>query len=164
MAIRKIEVERLIIVSSKTFEAVVDAVERAIGRPDMTEFGKASKEATSYAEFESLVKRSVSPLDLMLFMKLDVGAVLRRESGLARPKAQRFIIGNPLIMKEMVKEVPEAASYAPITLLVDERSDGIHLGYDKMASFLAPYESSKALTVARNLDHKVEKLMRDAAG
>jgi uncharacterized protein (DUF302 family) len=100
----------------------------------------------------------------MLFMKLDIGAVLRKESGLARPKAHRFVIGNPLIMKEMVKEVPEAGSYAPITLLVDERQDGVHLGYDKMESFLAPYGSVKALDVARNLDEKVEKLMRDAAG
>ncbi len=67
-------------------------------------------------------------MGLMLFMKLDVGEVLRKESGLARPKAQRFLIGNPLIMKEMARHVPEAASYAPITLLVDERSEGVYLG------------------------------------
>ena len=163
MTIRKIEVERLTIVSSRTFEAVVAAVENAIGRPDMREFGKASNEATSYAQLESLVNRSLSQLGLMLFMKLDIGAVLRKESGLARPKAQRFIIGNPLIMKEMVKHVPEAGSYAPITLLIDERSDGVHLGYDKVESSLAPYGNASALAVARNLDEKVEKLMRDAA-
>lgn len=68
MTIRKIEVERLTIVSSRTFEAVVAAVENAIGRPDMREFGKASNEATSYARLESLVNRSVSQLGLMLFM------------------------------------------------------------------------------------------------
>jgi uncharacterized protein (DUF302 family) len=164
MTIRKIEVERLTIISSRAFEDVVAAVEMAIGQPDMSEFGKASREAISHAEFESLVKRSVSQLNLMLFMKLDIGAVLRRESGLARPKAQRFIIGNPLIMKEMVKEVSEAASYAPITLLVDERSDGVHLGYDRMESLLVPYGSANALAVARSLDEKVERLMRDAAG
>ena len=162
--IGKIEIQRLTIVSSKAFEAVVAAVEKAIGRPDMLEFGKASAGADTLAELEILVNRSVSELGLMLFMKLDIGAVLRKESGLARPKAHRFIIGNPLIMKEMVKEVPEAGSYAPITLLVDERQDGVHLGYDKMESFLAPYGSVKALDVARNLDEKVEKLMRDAAG
>lgn len=164
MTKRKIEVERLAIVSSKSFEAVVAAVENAIGRPDMREFGKVSDEAASYAEFESLVYTSVSQLGLMLFMKLDVGAVLRKESGLARPKAQRFIIGNPLIMKEMVKHVPEAGSYAPITLLIDERSDGVHLGYDKVESFLGPYGNANAQAVARGLDDKVEKLMRDAAG
>ena len=100
----------------------------------------------------------------MLFMKLDAGAVTRRESGLPRPKAVRFLIGNPLIMKEMAKYVPEAASYAPITLLVDERPDGIHLGYDRMATFLAPYGNAEALVVARDLDGKIERLMHDAAG
>ena len=64
----------------------------------------------------------------------------------------------------MVKEVPEAGSYAPITLLIDERPDGVHLGYDRVESFLAPYGSVKALAVARSLDKKLEKLMRDAAG
>jgi len=37
----------------------------------------------------------------MLFMKLDGRAVMRSESGLASPKAQRFLIGNPLIMKDI---------------------------------------------------------------
>ena len=66
-----------------------------------------------------MVSRGTSALGLMLFMKLDVGAVLRKESGLSSPRAARFLIGNPLIMKEMAKHVPEAASYAPLTLLVD---------------------------------------------
>ena len=52
----------------------------------------------------------------------------------------------------------------PITLLIDERSDGVHLGYDKVESLLAPYGSVNALAVARSLDEKIEKLMRDAAG
>jgi hypothetical protein len=63
----------------------------------------------------------------------------------------------------MAKHVPEAASYAPVTVLVDERPDGVHLGYDKMASLLAPYGNAEALAVARELDAKIEKLMRNAA-
>ena len=39
----------------------------------------------------------------------------------------------------------------------------MHLGYDKMASLLAPYGNAEALAVARELDAKIEKLMRDAA-
>ncbi|MFZ3246492.1 MAG: hypothetical protein WA185_15580, partial [Candidatus Acidiferrales bacterium] len=68
-----------------------------------------------------------------------------------------------LIMKEMAKHVPDAGSYAPVTVLVDERSDGVHLSYDRMASFLAPYGNSDALAVARNLDKKVEALLLEAA-
>jgi hypothetical protein len=53
-------------------------------------------------------------------------------------------------------------SYAPVTVLVDERADGVHLSYDRMASLLASYGNSDALNVARDLDAKVEDLLRQA--
>jgi uncharacterized protein (DUF302 family) len=80
------------------------------------------------------------------------------------PKIIRFLIGNPLIMKEMAKHVPDAASYAPVTILVDERPDGVHLSYDRMASFLSPYGNAEALKVAQELDAKVETLLASTAG
>ena len=99
----------------------------------------------------------------MLFMQLDQGAVVRKETGHETPKMIRFIIGNPLIMKEMAKNVPDAGSYALVTVLVDERADGVHLSYDRIASFLAPYAKAAALEVARDLDRKVEKILQQAA-
>jgi hypothetical protein len=78
-------------------------------------------------------------------------------------KIVRFLIGNPLIMKEIAKHVPDAGSYAPVTILVDERPDGVHLSYDKMAALLAPYGSEDALPVARDLDSKIEDLLRECA-
>jgi uncharacterized protein (DUF302 family) len=69
------------------------------------------------------------------------------------------VIGNPLIMKQMVAHVPDTGSYAPVTILIDERTDGVHLSYDRMASFLASYGSADALKVAQELDAKVEALL-----
>ena len=66
-------------------------------------------------------------------------------------------------MKQMVEQVPDAGSYAPVTLLIDERSDGVHLSYDRMTSLLAPYGNTEALKVARDLDAKVEALLTAAA-
>jgi hypothetical protein len=66
-------------------------------------------------------------------------------------------------MKEMAKRVPDAGSYAPVTILVDERSDGVHLTYDRMVSLLAPYGKADALQVAHELDLKVERLLNEAA-
>ena len=42
-------------------------------------------------------------------------------------------------------------------------TDGVHLSYDRMASLLAPYTNREALEVARDLDRKVEDLLRHAA-
>ena len=161
--IRTIEVERFSLISSKPFDQVVAVLYASIGHPDMAEFGRSTHEARSFAELKSAVEKGLSTVGLMLFMQLDHGAILRKETGRETPKMIRFVIGNPLIMKEMVKHVPDAGSYAPVTVLVDERADGVHLSYDRMASFLAPYGNHDALEVARNLDKKIEDLLRQAA-
>jgi len=74
--------------------------------------------------------------------------------------AIKSAVGHP---EMMAKHVPDAGSYAPITILVDERKDGVHLSYDRMASLLATYGNADALAVARDLDSKIEKLIRESA-
>jgi hypothetical protein len=58
----------------------------------------------------------------------------------------------------------DAAAYAPVTILVDERPDGVHLSYDAMVSLLAPYDSTPATAVASDLDAQVLRLLATAAG
>jgi len=163
MSIRRFEIERFSLTSSKPFEAVVAALKAAVGRLNLVEFANASKGTSTFAEMENVVRQDLGRTGLMLFMELDHGAVLRKETGLDTPKIVRLVIGNPLVMKEMAKHVPDAGSYAPVTVLVDERPDSVHLSYDKMANLLAPYENADALAVARDLDSKVENLLRESA-
>jgi uncharacterized protein (DUF302 family) len=161
--IKTIEIDRFSLTSSKSFDEVVASINAAIGHPDMAEFGRSTREARSYPELKSTIEKGLSKIGLMLFMQLDHGAIVRKETGHQTPKIIRFLVGNPLIMKEMAKHVPDAGSYAPVTVLVDERADGVHLSYERMASLLAPYENRDALEVARDLDNKVEDLLRHAA-
>jgi uncharacterized protein (DUF302 family) len=156
------EIERFSIRSSKPFNAVVTALESAIGHPDMGEFSKSIRNSQTFAEVENTIHLNLGRTGLMLFAKFDLGAVLRKETGLDT-QIIRFDIGNPLIMKELVKHVPDAGSYAPVPILVDERPDGVHLSHDKMASLLAIYGNSNALAVARDLDLKIENLLRESA-
>jgi uncharacterized protein (DUF302 family) len=161
--IRKVEIERLSVTSSKPFDAVVATLKAGVGRLDLVEFAKASKSAANFSELEKVIGRDMGPTGLMLFIELDHGAVLRKETGLDEPKMVRLVIGNPLIMKEMAKHVPDAGSYAPVTILVDERTEGVHLSYDRMASFLEPYANADAMKVAQDLDAKLEALLAAAA-
>jgi uncharacterized protein (DUF302 family) len=163
MSIKKIEIERFTVTSSKPFEVVLAALKAGVGRLDLVEFAKASKSAGTFAELEKVVNRIPGKTGLMLFLELDHGAVLRKESRLGKPNMVRLVVGNPLIMKEMAKRVPDAGSYAPVTILVDDRPDGVHLTYDRMVSLLAPYGNPDALKVAQDLDSKVEKALNAAA-
>src|SRR5205809_348399 len=161
--VRKIEVERFSVTTSKQFDDVVAALNAAISHPEIAEFWRSTHRARSVAELESTIEKAVGKAGLMLFSEFDHGAIVRKETGRDTPRMIRFVIGNPLIMKEMVKHVPDSGSYAPVTVLVDERADGVHLSYDRKGSLLAPYENPDALEVARNLDMKVEDLLRQAA-
>lgn len=160
---RQIAVERLDIVTNKSFEQVLRELEKGIGRPDMKAYFEQKAAAQSFEEYERLVKRAVGPADLMEFMRLDPGAVLRKDPVAKAFNAVRIIAGNPLIMKKMTEHVPDAGSYAPITILVSEREDGVHLSYDSMSSYLAPYQNPQALKIARELDEKVIGLLQQAA-
>jgi uncharacterized protein (DUF302 family) len=162
--IARVEVERFSLTSSRPFDKILAAIKAAIGHPDMVEFAKRTVAAPRFAEFESIVREGLGKTGLMLFMELDHGAVIRKATGRDKPRMARLIMGNPLIMQQMARRVPDAGSYAPITVLVDERSDGVHISYDRMASLLAPYRNSDALAVARDLDKKVETLLSEAAG
>lgn len=164
MTIAKVEVERFSLKSSKPFDAVVAALRSAIGQPDMVAFFKETRATSSFPDLERVVQSGLGRTDLMLFAEFDLGDILRRESGSRTPRIIRFVVGNPLIMKEMVKHVPDAGSYAPVTLLIDERADGVHVSYDKMESYLLHYGNPQALTVARNLDAKITTLLRECAG
>ena len=163
MTIAKVEVERFSLTSSKPFDVVVAAFKSAVGQPDIVEFFKETRATNSFPDLERVVQRSLGRTDLMLFAQFDLGDILRRETGSKTPNIMRFVVGNPLIMKEMVKHVPEAGSYAPVTVLIDERTDGVHVSYDKMESYLLPYGSAEALAVARNLDAKITSLLRECA-
>ena len=163
MAIQTIEVQRFSLTTSRSFEAVVAALKAGVGRLDLAAFASASNSPGTFAELKEVINRNTGESGLMLFLEFDHGAVIRKETGLAKPKIIRLVIGNPLVMKEMAKHVPDAGSYAPVTVLVDERDDGVHLSYDRMTSFLSPYENPDALKVARELDSKVERLLNNAA-
>lgn len=162
--ITTVEVERFSLTSSRPFDEILAAIKGAVGHPDMVEFAKATAAARTFPEFESTVREGLGKTGLMLFMELDHGSVIRKAMGRDKPRMVRLVIGNPLIMQQMARHVPDAGSYAPVTVLVDERSDGVHISYDRMASVLAPYRNSDTLAVARDLDKKVETLLSEAAG
>ena len=162
MPTREVAVRRVSFVSSKPFEEVVRRLTATIGRPDPNAFHDAVTAATTLADLEVLVHGAIGTSDLMEFVRFDAGEVLRKAHGGRGPKMLRLVVGNPLIMKEMARTVPDAASYAPVTILVDERPDGVHLSYDSLASLLAPYGSETALLVARDLDTKIEGLFETA--
>jgi len=129
----------------------------------MREFSAQIATANTGDDLEAIVQKALGKSGFMEFARFDLGAVLKKEANGQGPNSLHMVIGNPLIMKELVKRVPDAGSYAPVTLLIDERPDGVHLSYTSMTSLLAAYGNDDALKVARDLDSKLERLIAEAA-
>jgi uncharacterized protein (DUF302 family) len=151
------------VISSKSFSDVIEKLESAIGHPNMAAFRGDITSAKNYGEVEEIVQKASGTSGFMEFARYDLGEVLRKKHGEKARKSLRLVIGNPVIMAQMVEHVSDAGSYAPVTILVDERADGVHLTYDTMASLLASYGNAQALQVARDLDAKVDRLLKLAA-
>jgi len=68
-------------------------------------------------------------------------------------------------MGEMARHVPDAGSYAPVTILIQELPDGrTRVAYHTVASAIAQYNDAAAAQVARRLDAEALGLLRRATG
>jgi len=66
-------------------------------------------------------------------------------------------------MKELVKRVPDAGSYAPVTILIDDRPNGVHLSYDKM-EFCFPMKTRRPRGLPANLMRKSRACLQRLPG
>ncbi len=159
METTEFQIQRVSVTTQKPFQEVVSRIDEVIGHPDPASLRNDRARAKTYLELSEVIHRQVGSSGLMEFARFDLGDVLRKQPSGHTGQSLRLIVGNPLIMRKMVERVPDAGSYAPVTILIDERPDGVHVSYDRMASYLATYQESEALATARELDAKVEALM-----
>ena len=129
MSVKRINVERVTVVSRGSFAVVLARFDATVGRPDIGEFWKRMAAAKTNSEMEKVVQSVIGSSGFMEFARLDHGGVVHKGESAAFPSVVRLIIGNPLIMREMVQHVPDAGSYAPVTILIDERPDGVRISY-----------------------------------
>jgi hypothetical protein len=163
ISIREVHVRRVNIVTTESFDTVVARIDAAIGHPDIAAFRKEIAAADNEAEIEKIVEPVTQPNGLMEFTRFGPGEYLRKENVADKLRILRIVAGNPITMSEMAKHVVDAASYAPVTILIDERPGSVLISYDRMASYLASYGNSDALKVARELDSTVERILIAAA-
>src|SRR4051794_30900348 len=73
----KITIERLDLVSKKSFEQVLFELDKGIGRPIVNYFERKAV-TQSFEEYEHLVNEAIGTSDLVEFLRFDPGEVFRR--------------------------------------------------------------------------------------
>ncbi len=160
-------VRRHVFDSDRPFQAVLDGIFGGITQPDIGPLLGKLAASTSYEQFSSLVRQVQGSVGLMLFLQLDLDAALAldpRARSQAGQRLVRLIAGNPVTMEQMIRHVPDAGSYAPVTILLQQMPGGTRVAYDSVASALARYHDAAASQVARRLDAEVLGLLRQVTG
>ena len=163
-----VSVHRHVFDTDWPFARVLDGIFSGISQPDIAQlFGKLAASGT-YQQFSSLVEQAQGKAGLMRFLQLDLDHALSID-----PEAQdwtgrrlvRLIAGNPVTMGRMTRHVPDAGSYAPVTILIEETpGKGTRVAYDSVTSAIALYDNAAASEVAGRLDTEVLGLLREATG
>jgi uncharacterized protein (DUF302 family) len=164
----EVQVRRYVFESERAFSAVLEGVFGGISQPDISALFSELGASTSYEEFSSLVRSAQGSAGLMRFMELDLDAALNLDPQARHQDGRRLIrliAGNPVTMGEMTRHVPDAGSYAPVTILLQELpGGGTRVAYDTVASAIAPYRNAAASKVADRLDAEVLDLLRQVTG
>jgi uncharacterized protein (DUF302 family) len=164
----EVVVRRHVFTSSQPFSAVLDGIFSGISQPDIRQLFSKLANSTSYEQFSSLVQQAQGSAGLMRFLRLDLDAALALDpqaKDQAGRRLVRLIAGNPVTMGQMTRHVPDAGSYAPVTILLQQMPDGgTRVAYDTVASALAPYHDAAASEVAERLDTEVLGLLRQVTG
>jgi uncharacterized protein (DUF302 family) len=163
MTTKNLIVERVCYISNKSLHEILEVLDAGVGHPNMNELWQRLFNASTVSEVDQIMLSVVGSSGLIEFLRFNHGGIVHKGGSKHAQGNVRMVVGNPSIMRRMVEHVPDAGSYAPVTILIDERPDGTHISYDRMASFLQSYGNEDALKVARVLDAKVEKLLASAA-
>ena len=166
--VMEVSVRRHVFDSERPFASVLDGIFGGISQPDIGLLFSKLAASTSYEEFSSLVTQAQGSAGLIRFWQLDLDHAVTlgpQAQDRAGRRLVRLIAGNPVTMGQMTRHVPDAGSYAPVTLLIEETPEGgTRVAYDSVTSAIAPYDDAAASEVAERLDAEVLGLLRQATG
>jgi uncharacterized protein (DUF302 family) len=147
--------------SSKSYDAVIAAIEKQLGTFDAKVFGAAMKDVSNPADAEAKIHAMEGSSGFMLFDVRDHGQLLSLKD--RKAFGRQYEVGNPLIAVEMTKEDLRAGEYAPLRLCVYVGEDKMtHIDYDLPSTVFGRFKSAEIDKVAKDLDRKMDALIANA--
>lgn len=151
-----LQVEHVIMRTSKKFADVEAAVERSIPQLD-----PRTAPALTRGD-EPLATELERGAQLFMFLKRDHGALLQG-TGRSR-KALQYEIGNPHTASQMTRHCLAAGLYAPLrVVLYEDETGGSVFEYDRPSSLFDQYGDERVTEVGHYLYAALEAVLRSAA-
>lgn len=149
--------------TNKSFEEFTAAIE-AIALKDQMDLAGVEElvlASQSWDEFQDKLESKIGSRGLMTFNVIDHGSLM--SLAFAGTKAKMYVIGNPLIARQMLEQNLEVGLYVPLRMLVYEDREGrTQITYDRPSFLLGQFQNPKILAIAQMLDGKLEEIISRA--
>jgi hypothetical protein len=114
----------------------------------------------SWHEVEAAVNGAVGPTGFVALARVDSGALLSLSG---QPlEATLYLVGNPLLAREITAIHPLAALYAPFPVAVYCDASGAHIAYDQPSSVFGSLGPTAVDEIALSLDDKIRRVAEEA--
>jgi uncharacterized protein (DUF302 family) len=144
---------RLTFESNGSFEETRARLDERVPLLDLSVSAELVLASATWAEVEAVVDRMAGPTGLVALVRLDSGALLSLSG---QPlDATMYLVGNPVVAREITAIEPVAALYAPFRVAVYRDTSGVHVAYDQPSSVFASLGSSQIDEIATSLDEKI---------
>jgi len=127
----------------------------------MTQFATRLGAVADYQEMENLIRDSVSPIWFDGVHALDHGRSACEGRSDGQPEECAHHHGQPT---DHAVDDPAGSGcgfVCTLTVLIDERCDGVHLSYNEMTSYLSLYQNVEHQQSPATLDEKIKALLRE---
>jgi len=148
--------------TDQPYAQVVQAFEARIGRHEFAAYTRVIEGAATPEAFARGIEALVGESGFMSFLEADHGEWFTRYFGPLNAKL--YVIGNPIIAKDMLVHAGGVGLYVPLRVLIYEDAPGhTRIDYDEPSSLMRQFNSAEILTVASSLDTKLADLAMAAA-
>jgi len=153
-------IERSYLATGLTYDALVAAFERELGRWDAATGERLQQRKAPWSEAEQEVAQMAGPRGLMVFSRVDQGAFISLSGDVKR--CSLYLVGNPVIANQILRIDLRASLYVPfqVCLYDDGGPGGAVISYDRPSSFLAALGKPELNDIGILLDGKIDNLAR----
>jgi uncharacterized protein (DUF302 family) len=152
-------VARITVETGFTFETLVAAFEKQLGRYDRSVGAELVKKNASWEEVSATIEAMAGPHGLMIMSHLELGRTVSLK-GTPR-QCSLYLVGNPLIASETADI--RAGMLVPFRVEIYVEENGAVLSYDRPSSSLASLRNNTLNTLGVLLDEKMESLIASLA-
>ncbi|NIK69060.1 MULTISPECIES: DUF302 domain-containing protein [unclassified Paenibacillus] len=143
-----------------SYEALVAAFERQMGRWEPELGDQLALQQASWEHVEAAVKQLEGPHGLMILSEVNQGALLSLHNGIKQSRL--YLVGNPLIAEPIIAIDRRASLYVPfrVTLYDNGGPRGAIISFDRPSSFLGALHQPALAPYGKLLDAKIYSVVR----